>query len=101
MGGHSVETGSGAPALFCARCSAALQPGKGNFYLINIEAIADPSPPVVTADDLSADIRQQIEQLLNQLKGITAQEALDQVYRRLTVYLCLQCCRRWLADLTG
>ena len=44
--------------LFCARCTAALQPGAGHFFQVTIEAVADPTPPAFTAEDLAADVRQ-------------------------------------------
>jgi len=31
--------------LSCAKCGAELTPGKGDFYVVRIEAVADPSPP--------------------------------------------------------
>ncbi len=30
--------------VFCRRCGAELAAGQGNFYVIRIEAFADPSP---------------------------------------------------------
>ena len=86
---------------FCAHCAIGLQPGTGAFYRITIEAVADPAPPVITAEDLATDLRQQIQQLLAQLQGISEQEAMDQVYRRLIFYLCGPCYRRWIENPTG
>jgi hypothetical protein len=86
--------------LQCARCAAALQPGSGNFYRITIEAVADPSPPLLPALDL-ADIRRQIEQTLARLQDMTEQEALAQVIRRLEFHLCGPCYRRWIENPTG
>src|SRR5262245_8974814 len=87
--------------LFCARCAREMQPGAGNFYRVTIEAVADPSPPAITAEDLAADLRQRIEQLIRQMDGLSAQEAMDQVYRRLTLYLCGPCYRTWIENPTG
>jgi hypothetical protein len=53
--------------LFCARCAAELRPGDGDFYHVNIEAVADPTPPVASAQDLAADLRRKIERTLAQL----------------------------------
>ena len=89
------------PPLVCARCAAGLQPGSGDFFLVKVEAIADPSPPVLAAEDSAADLRQKIERLLAQLEGLSEQEALDQVYRRLTFYLCGPCFRRWVEKPAG
>jgi hypothetical protein len=87
--------------LLCRRCGAELRPGSGDFYLVTIEAVADPTPPTVSAEDLAADHREQIERLLAQLAHLTEEEALAQVYRRLTLHLCGPCYRRWIEDPTG
>jgi hypothetical protein len=85
----------------CARCAAALVPGRGDFYRVIIEAVADPTPPVLTAEDLAADHRRRIEELLAQMQGLSEQEAMDQVYRRLTLFLCGPCYRCWIRNPTG
>lgn len=88
--------------LLCARCSAELKPGAGDFYRINIEAFADPAPPSIAEQDLdAAAIRRRLAELCEQLQGISAQEAMDQVYRRLTLYLCAPCYRDWIENPAG
>ena len=87
--------------LFCDRCMTELTPGAGNFYRVVIEAVADPAPPVISAKDMEADISKQIKDLLERLQGLSAQEAMDQVYRRLTIYLCTPCYREWIEHPTG
>jgi hypothetical protein len=87
--------------LLCRRCGAGLTPGRGDFYVVTIEAVADPTPPTVTAEDLAADHRAQIERLLARLADLTEEQALAQVYRRLTLCLCGPCYRRWIEDPTG
>ena len=87
--------------LLCARCAAELEPGSGNFYVVTIEAVADPTPPTISAEDLATDIRKRIEQLLEQMKDLSAQEAMNQVYRRLTLYLCGSCYRVWIENPAG
>lgn len=87
--------------LACARCAAELRPGAGNFYRVTIEAVADPTPPTLSAEDLAADVRQQIEALLARLEGLSEEEAMNQVYRRLTFHLCGPCYRRWIESPTG
>ena len=86
---------------FCARCAVELQPGSGNLYRIQIEAVADPSPPVVSEEEMAGDVRQRIEQLLEQMEDMSEREALDQVYRRLTIYLCVPCYRQWIENPAG
>jgi hypothetical protein len=95
---RNLDTGS-AP-LLCARCAAELQPGSGNFYRVFIEAMADPSSPVIAAED-PAEIRRQIDELIAQLQDVSTQEAMDQVYRRLVLYLCGKCYRQWIENPTG
>jgi hypothetical protein len=89
-----------AAALFCARCSAELRPGRGEFYRVGIEAVADPTPPELTAP-ADADIRAEIERLIARLSDTSPQEAMDQVHRRLTLHLCVPCYREWIEDPTG
>jgi hypothetical protein len=87
--------------LLCARCAAELRPGAANFYRVTIEAVADPWPPTLTEEDLARDVRKEIEQLLARLEGLSEQDALDQVYRRLRLDLCGPCYRRWIENPTG
>jgi hypothetical protein len=87
--------------LACARCAAALHPGSGNFYRVTIEAVADPWPPAVSEEDLARDVRKEIEQLLARMASLSEQEVLDQVYRRLSLYLCGPCYRRWIDNPAG
>ena len=84
--------------LSCARCSAELRPGKGDFYVVHIEAVADPSPPCFSEDDCNRDPRAEIERLIEQMGDLSERELLDQVYRRLVVYLCGPCYRQWIED---
>ena len=87
--------------LFCDRCSRQLLPGKGDFYVVRIEAVADPSPPVFDEEDLTRDPQQEIDRLIEQTKDLSPQELLDQVYRRVTIYLCLQCYSDWIERPAG
>jgi hypothetical protein len=87
--------------LACARCGAGLRPGAGNFYWVTVEAFADPTPPSVSAEEMAGDLRAQIEALLARLAGVSEEEAMSQVYRRLTFHLCGPCYRRWIEDPTA
>lgn len=84
--------------LSCARCGRELVPGKGDFYVVRIEAVADPSPPCFSDEDLQRDPKAEIERLLKQMAGLSEQDLLDQVYRRLVVHLCGPCYRQWIED---
>jgi hypothetical protein len=96
-----ADTTSFDDVFFCARCSSELQPGSGTFYRVAIEAIADPSGPSVDEEETAEELRGDIERLLKQLDELSEREALDQVYRRLTLHLCLACYRQWIEDPTG
>ena len=49
--------------LLCARCGTQLTPGSGDYYVVRIEALADPTPPSFSEDDLQQDHRAEIERL--------------------------------------
>jgi hypothetical protein len=95
-----AENGPDPSPAFCARCSAPLRPGSGDSYRVTIEAVADPAPPVLADKDPEA-VRAEIERLLAALEGVSEREALEQVYRRLVLYLCVPCYRRWIEDPVG
>lgn len=86
-------------AVFCQRCSRLLQPGQGNFYTVKIEAMADPSPPVIEEppDDIAGEIARAIEEIAEH----SEQELMDQVRRRLTIHLCTPCYRDWIENPAG
>ena len=87
--------------LSFARCETELKPGEGDFYVVKIEAVADPTPPIFSEEDLQKDIQQEIERLFAEMQHLSEQELLDQVYRRLFLHLCGPCYRRWIEDPTG
>lgn len=95
-----VTRGEQLEPFLCARCAAELLPGAGNFYEIKIEALADPTPPVLPDRELHV-IRQEMEQVLEELREVSPQEALDQVYRRLTIHLCIRCYTEWIENPAG
>lgn len=85
-------------ALLCHSCGAPLHPGRGDLYVVRIDAFADPSSPVITEEDLKRDLRAEIDRLVESLDQLSAQEAMDQVHRRLIIHLCVPCYRRWIED---
>ena len=87
--------------FLCERCGAELEPGRGEFYVVRIEAFADPTPPSITAEDLQRDIAAEIERLLASMRDLSPQEAMDQVYRKMTLYLCNGCYQRWIEHPAG
>jgi hypothetical protein len=73
-----------------------LHPGRGEFYVVSIEAIADPTPPIIESGDLARDYRADWRDIVAALKDTSPQEALDQVYRRVVIHLCNACYRDWI-----
>jgi hypothetical protein len=90
-----------ATPLFCARCSAELTPGEGSFYVVRIEAFADPTPPTIRREDLAGDHKQTFASLLEEMRDLSERELLDQVHRRLVLHLCGRCYPRWIENPAG
>ncbi len=88
-------------SLFCHRCGAALTPGKGDFYLVRITAVADPTPPSISEEDFEGDLKSEIEKVLEEMRGLSEQELTDQVFRRLTIHLCARCYAEWIENPAG
>lgn len=84
--------------LLCHRCGVELEPGSGQFYVVRIEAFADPSPPSITEEDLRRGFRAEIDRLIEAMDDLSGQEAMDQVYRKLVLYLCTACYQEWIED---
>ena len=84
--------------LNCARCSMPLTAGRGDFYMVSIVAVADPSPPVFLEEDLTRDVAREIRRLVKRMSGMEEQEAMDQVYTRKVLTLCLPCYHDWIED---
>ncbi len=85
----------------CHRCGIELHRGSGDFYVVRIEAFADPFPPVIEGDETDPDHAREIRRLVEAMADLSPQEAMDQVYRRLTLHLCTACYRRWIENPTG
>jgi len=95
--GTDASTG----AQHCRRCGTRVHPGRGDGYLVRIQALADPAPPVFTAEDLRRDPRQEIARLVETLQDLSPQEALDQVYRQMVFWLCGRCYHQWIENPVG
>jgi len=84
--------------LFCHRCGAHLKPGEGNFYIIRIEAFADPTPPALDENLSGLDISAEIDRLIEEMRDMGERELMAQVYRRLTIHLCGRCYADWIEN---
>jgi hypothetical protein len=89
------------PPLQCARCGTLLALGRGECYLVDIRAVADPSPPIFTGDDLSQDAEIEITRLLTRIRALSERQLLNEVYRRKLFCLCNACYARWVEDPAG
>ncbi len=87
--------------LLCTRCLKTLEAGRGEFYVVAIEAVADPTPPSFDEGDLKRDYRADWRAIVAALQDTSPQEALDQVYRRLVIHLCNGCYREWIENPAG
>ena len=87
--------------ILCARCVKELTPGKGEFYVVDIDSRADPTPPVLEDADMVRDYESEINAIVAQLNDTSAQEAMDQVQRRLTIHLCIGCYSDWIEKPAG
>ena len=61
--------------LFCDRCTVDLHPGRGDFFVVKIEAVADPTPPEFSEEDLNRDHKGEIQRLLAQIEEMSEREA--------------------------
>ncbi|MBI5722757.1 MAG: hypothetical protein HZA50_02280 [Planctomycetes bacterium] len=89
--------------LLCHRCGRELTPGRGEWYIVRIEAFADPSPPILD-EELArggAGISKRIDELLAKMSDMTQRELMDQIYRRLTMHLCVTCYNDWIENPAG
>jgi hypothetical protein len=87
--------------LLCTQCLKTLQPGRGEYYVVTIDAVCDPTPPTIDAGDLRHDLRRDWREIVAELQDVSPQEALDQVYRRVVIHLCNGCFRTWIENPTG
>ena len=93
---------SGHHPILCHRCGAMLQPGRGDFYVVRIEAFADPTPPDLISDELAdIDPSEEIDRLLEVMRDMSELELMDQVFRRMTIHLCRRCYLTWIENPAG
>jgi hypothetical protein len=89
-----------AGSLVCGRCLKPLAPGRGDFYLVQIEAVADPG--AAQMEPLGEEeIGRRIDRLLKRLAGTSHEEAMKQVIEHKTIYLCAGCYRGWIENPVG
>jgi hypothetical protein len=85
---------------FCELCGREIEPH--NHYIVRIDVFADPSmPPTSSADMEAVDFDAVIDDLLEQMKDMTAAELADQVHRRFELKICPACQPGFLANPLG
>jgi hypothetical protein len=87
--------------IVCHRCGALYVPGEPLFYVVKIEAWPLPELPPLTLEDLQRDFDEELMRILQETKAMSSQEMMDQVYRRLIIYLCPRCYGQWIEDPTA
>jgi hypothetical protein len=71
-------------------------------YVVRMDIFADPSVPPTTSDELAAaDFDETLNELLEQMKHLTADDLQDDVHRRFEYRLCRPCQREFLANPLG
>ena len=71
-------------------------------YVVRIDVFADPSVPPTTAGQLAGvDFDQQVADLFEQMKHLSADDLQDDVHRRFEYRICRPCQRRFLANPLG
>lgn len=85
----------------CDRCNEPLLVRTDVRYEVKIEVKAAYDPMEITEDDLNLDHRAEMEKLLQQMEGLSAEEAQNQVYRAFKFDLCPPCRREYLRNPLG
>lgn len=71
-------------------------------YLVRIEVYADPSVPEMTAEEVEElDFEATMKQLMEEMKGFSAEELMDQVHRRFDYRICRGCQAKFIANPLG
>lgn len=85
----------------CDRCGKPLLVEEDVRYVLKLEVMAAYDPMELTSEDLAVDRREEIADLIAQLRKLDPQELEDSVYKKLTFDLCPVCRRQWLKDPLG
>ncbi len=81
--------------ILCARCIKELTPGRGEFYIVEIQATADPTPPVLDESDMTRDYKSEINAVVAELANHTPRN------QRLAIHLCMSCYTTWIDNPAG
>jgi hypothetical protein len=71
-------------------------------FVVRIDVFADPSLPPITQEELQTiDSGQKMNELLEQMKGMSTDELQDGVHRRFEHRICAACHREFLSNPLG
>jgi hypothetical protein len=82
----------------CDLCGKPLLTDEQTRYVVKIEVYAAYDPMEVAAEDVDGDHSEEINALMDHMKGMSAQEAEEQVYKKFRFDLCPSCQARFLKD---
>ena|SRR6059058_3410434 len=89
-----------AARVICDLCNRPVPPH--GHYVVKIEVFADPRMPEVTAEEMEeADYQAAMKELIEQMKGMSANDLQDQVHRSFEFKLCRACQMRFLVNPLG
>jgi len=80
---------------FCAICGQALPEGSLK-YIVQIKIISDFDGFIPYSEE---DPSEEIKRLLKEMEDLDVQELEDDVYQEFSVYLCIQCKKRFTKEL--
>jgi len=84
------------PAI-CHRCGRLCAAGDAEFWVVRIEAFADPTVVLPDPEEFGPP---DIEGLIERAREYSEQELMDQVHRRLDLVLCHACYASWIENPT-
>ena len=88
------------PRVLCDLCHRPVPPH--GHYIVRIDVFADPEMPPATSEEMEeADYQEAMKALIEQMKGMSADDLQDQVHRRFEYKLCRPCQMRFLVNPLG
>lgn len=98
--GWAIESNAMSERVVCDMCGRRVEPH--GHYVVRVEVFADPTMPATTSDEIEEkDFEGGMKALMEQMKGMSAEELQDQVYRKMEFRLCFDCRGVYLANPLG
>jgi len=82
----------------CDMCGKRLAGGRDLRFVAKIQLYAAADPLEISAEELTADIREKIRRLVDEMKDMDPQELQDSVFRQFQFDLCPKCRQRYIED---